>query len=208
MRDTLLSQVPPRFPLTAGAGQASPGRTLAENAMYPFLRMAKEILSARRATPLAITDTHVSHHICWPWDLDLWWELNNGRTLTLFDLGRFPMAIRMGVTGMMRDNRWGLTVAGSAVQYRRRVRAFDRVEMRSRCIGWDARFLYVEQALFRGDVCTSHVVLRKAITSSKGIVPTAEVMAALGQSMQSPALPEWVNQWIAAESKRPYPPQI
>lgn len=176
--------------------------------MYPFLRMAKEILAARKAPPLAISDTHVSHHICWPWDLDLWWELNNGRTLTLFDLGRLPMAIRMGVTDTLRDRHWGLTVAGSTVRYRRRIRAFERLEMRSRCIGWDARFLYVEQALFRGGDCTSHVVLRKAITSAKGIVPPAEVMAALGQPQQSPSLPGWVVQWIAAESQRPWPPEI
>ena len=62
--------------------------------MYPFVRMAKEIRKSRRAGPLGLTDTHVSRHICWPWDLDIWMELNNGRTLTLYDLGRLPMSMR------------------------------------------------------------------------------------------------------------------
>ena len=54
--------------------------------MYPFLRMVKETWANRNAPPLGLTGTHVSHHICWPWDLDIWMELNNGRTLTLYDL--------------------------------------------------------------------------------------------------------------------------
>ena len=58
--------------------------------MYPFLRMFKEMARASRMPPLGLFDTHVSHHLCWPWDLDPWVELNNGRTLTLYDLGRLP----------------------------------------------------------------------------------------------------------------------
>ena len=65
--------------------------------MYPVIRMAKEIVKFRNAPALPITGTHVSQHICWPWDIDLWMELNNGRTLTLFDLGRIPLAIRTGL---------------------------------------------------------------------------------------------------------------
>ena len=60
--------------------------------MYPFLRLGLEVLRARRAPPLPIDGVHVSHHTCWPWDLDPWGELNNGRTLTLYDLGRVPLA--------------------------------------------------------------------------------------------------------------------
>lgn len=174
--------------------------------MYPFLRMAKEIWTNRNAPPLGLTGAHVSHHICWPWDLDLWVELNNGRTLTLFDLGRIPLAMRTGLAGLIRRQGWGITVAGSTVRYRRRVRMFDRVEMVSRCIGWDARFLYMEQGMWRAGECTSHMLLRSAITSPAGIVPTAEVLAALGRPAESPALPGWVSAWIAADAERPWPP--
>ena len=86
--------------------------------MYPFLRMCKEIWANRHAPPLGLTEAHVSHHICWPWDLDFWFELNNGRTLTLYDLGRVPMAIRTGLLRHMKANRWGITVAGNTLRYR------------------------------------------------------------------------------------------
>ena len=55
--------------------------------MFPFFRFTKDLLVARTQPPLGLLDTHVSHHICWPWDVDMFLELNNGRTLTLYDLG-------------------------------------------------------------------------------------------------------------------------
>jgi acyl-CoA thioesterase FadM len=174
--------------------------------MYPFARMALELWLYRKAPPLPVTGTHVSFHRCWPWDLDPWAELNNGRTLTLYDLGRIPLAGRTGLAGVLRGQGWGLTVAGNATRYRRRVRLFDRVEMRSRCIGWDARFLYTEQSMWKGDECAGQIVIRSAVTSADGIVPPARLLEALGLEQASPELPEWVQAWIAAEALRPWPP--
>ncbi|TAG12614.1 MAG: thioeseterase, partial [Rhodobacterales bacterium] len=81
--------------------------------MYPFIRMVTEMARARRMPPLGLFETHVSTVTCWPWDLDPWAELNNGRTLTLYDLGRLPLGRRTGVERVLRSRRWGLTVAGS-----------------------------------------------------------------------------------------------
>ena len=158
------------------------------------------------APPLPILGTHVSHHICWPWDIDPWMELNNGRTLTLFDLGRIPLVLRTGLVGVLRRQGWGIAVAGNTTRYRRRVRAFQRVEMRSRCIGWDARFIYMEQSMWRGGECSSHILIRAAVTGKNGIVPPAEVLRAMGQDPQGPELPGWVQSWIAADAERPWPP--
>jgi acyl-CoA thioesterase FadM len=168
--------------------------------------MAKELWIHRKAPALPLLGTHVSRHRCWPWDLDPWVELNNGRTLTIYDLGRIPLGIRTGLRRVLGQKGWGLTVAGNTVRYRRRVRAFDVVEMHSRCIGWDQRFLYIEQAMWAGADCASHMIVRTAVTSKAGIVPPAQVLAALGEPVDSPALPDWVQGWIAAEAARPWPP--
>jgi acyl-CoA thioesterase FadM len=176
--------------------------------MYPVLRLAKEFWVHRNAPDLGLFDTHVSHHVCWPHDLDVWMELNNGRTLTLFDFGRFVLFRRIGVARILRVQGWGGTVAGSSVRYRRRIRAFDRFEMRTRLLGWDARFFYVEQGLWRHDACASHVLLRTAITDTRGLVRTDRVAAAAGIDAPSPPLPGWVAAWCAAEARRPWPPPL
>ncbi len=168
--------------------------------------MFKELARTRRLPPLGILDTHVSHHRCWPWDLDPWMELNNGRTLTLYDLGRLPLGRRTGLDRVLMANRWGLTVAGSSVRYRRRVTAFTALTMHTRCIGWDARFLYMEQSMWKGDDCTSHVLIRSAVVSKGGMVAPADMARAMGHSGESPALPAWVQAWITADATRPWPP--
>lgn len=176
--------------------------------MYPVIRMTKEIVKFRNAPGLPITGTHVSHHICWPWDIDMWMELNNGRTLTLYDLGRIPLAIRTGLWDTLKRNRWGIVVAGNTTRYRRRVRAFERFEMRSRCIGWDDRWFWLEHAMFTGGECSSHILIRGAVTSRKGMIPPPQVIKVMGVSEPSPPIPDWVQAWAEADTKRPWPPQI
>lgn len=175
--------------------------------MYPFVRMAWQLWKVRNAPPMPVTGTHVSHHMCLPWDIDMWAELNNGRTLTLYDLGRIPLAARAGLVGVLRKERWGLTMAGASVRYRRRIRTFERIEMRSRLAWWDERFFYIEQSMWKADgECANHIVYRSAVTGKDGIVPTARVAEALGEDPSPPPAPEWVTAWIEADATRPWPP--
>ncbi len=84
----------------------------------------------------------------------------------MMDLGRIPLVNRVGLTRAMRQNKWGMTVAGSSVRYRRRIRGFDRVEQRSRILGWDRRFFYIEQSMWSADgVCANNGLFRMAVTS-------------------------------------------
>lgn len=176
--------------------------------MYPLIRLIKEFAVHRNAPKLGLFETHVSHHICWPWDIDIWMELNNGRTLTLLDLGRLPLGGRVGLIGVLRRRGWGLTMAGVSVRWRRRVRMFERVEMRSRCVGWDDKFIYLEQAMWKGDTCANHALYRSAVTDRNGIVPTEKVIAELAPGIEPRPLPDWVQAWIQADATRPWPPEI
>ncbi len=175
--------------------------------MYPVFRMVWQIFKVRNAAPLKLGEAHISHHICLPWDIDIWMELNNGRTLTLYDLGRIPFAIRSGLVKVMRKESWSLTMAGASVRYRQRIRMFEVVEMRSRAVFWDARFMYVEQSMWKKNgECANHIVYRAAVTSDAGIVAPVNVAEAMGVDPQPPLAPEWVAAWIAADQVRPWPP--
>ncbi len=175
--------------------------------MYPIVRLLKDAALASRQPRLAPLDTHVSRHHCWPWDIDIWMELNNGRTLTLYDLGRTMLTLRTGLAGVLKREGWAVAVAGTSIRYRRRIKAFERFEMKSRAIGWDARFIYVEQGMWKanGD-CANHALLRTVVTDKSGIVPPERVIKAWKQDINSPTLPDWVQAWCDAEDKRPWPP--
>ncbi len=176
--------------------------------MYPIVRFIKEMIIFARASKLALGEVHHSSHICWPWDVDPWMELNNGRTLTLYDLGRIPMAKRSGMVAAVRSNGWGMAVAGATVRYRRRVKMFDRFAMSGAILGWDARFFYFQQSMWKGAEATSSILLRMAITGQNGLVSPAEVARAIGWAETSPELPDYARQWITAEAARPWPPVV
>ncbi|WP_415404976.1 acyl-CoA thioesterase [Tateyamaria sp. SN3-11] len=175
--------------------------------MFPFIRLFKDVLIARRQPQIGLTDVHVSHHMVWPWDLDGFLELNNGRALTLYDLGRLGMACRTPLVDALKANRWGLTMAGSSVRYRRRLRAFERFEMRSRAVCWDDKFTYIEQSMWKTNgECASHVLYRSAVTDKNGIVTPDRLLEAMGLDAKSPPIPDWIAAWISAEALRPWPP--
>ncbi len=174
--------------------------------MYPFIRMAVHSVKYARAPKLPLEGVHISQHMCWPQDIDLWGELNNGRTLTLYDLGRIQVFRRIGLLEVLRREGWRLTIAGTTVRYRRRVTMFNRFEMRSRLLGRGRRFFYVKQSMWREGEAQSSAVFRMAVVGKNGIIPPETVIKALGQPGWNPPLPDWVQSWIAAENRRNWPP--
>jgi acyl-CoA thioesterase FadM len=176
--------------------------------MYPFFRMAKEKARYRNARPLPLLGVHKSSHICWPWDLDPWIELNNGRTLTLFDLGRIPLFSRIGIKAALRREGWRMTVAGVTVRYRHRIEVFHKVAMQSRLLGWDGRFFYVDQSMWnQKGACTTQAIYRIATTGGNGIIAPEKVVAAMDTTPPGFTLPDWVQAWIDAENQRNWPPE-
>lgn len=110
----------------------------------------------------------------------------------------------------MKANGWGLAVAGNTTRYRKRVKMFDRLQMHSRVLGWDQRFIYMEQSMWKGGECTSHILIRSALIGAgrAGIVDPSALAKACGLPEASPALPDWVTAWIAADALRPWPPMV
>lgn len=174
--------------------------------MYPVVRLGKEIVLNRRRGPLALDEAHVTHVRAWPWDIDVFLDLNNGRILTLMDLGRFGFFTRQGILQKLKAKGWYGTVAGSVIRYRRRITVMQKLELRTRILGWDDRFTYFDQVFWRNGEPCAHAVIRTAITTGRGLVPSAEVAEAFGYDPVSPELPDWVRAWDDAEQARPWPP--
>jgi acyl-CoA thioesterase FadM len=176
--------------------------------MYPIIRVLKEALRAKRMPPLEALGAHVSYHRCWPHDLDVYMEMNNGRILSILDIGRTGLAQRVGLIGALKDNKWGMTMAGNSVRYRKRIRLFAKFRAVSRAVGWDDKFFYLEHSIWIGKDCAVQALFRAAVTDKNGIVSPAVVFAHVGHDGKSPEKPAWVHAWIDADNKRPWPPKF
>lgn len=179
--------------------------------MYPFFRFTKTLvkssLNFKKGDTLGLTDTSEYRFTANLNDIDNFLEMNNGRIFTLFDLGRTDFAIRTGLGKKLIKNRWGLVVAGSTIQYRKRIRAFDKVLMKTRICAIDEKWFYIEQTLWVNGRCTCHALIRTAVTNimTGKALSTALVLGELGyQNVQMPP-DEWVQAWIDADKLRPFP---
>lgn len=152
------------------------------NPMYPFFRLAKTIIQSKKQPTLSYTQQDEIQFRCHPWDIDLFLELNNGRILTLYDLGRTALSVKCGLMSTLKKKRWGLVVAGSSVRYRKRIHMFDKITMKTQCVATDDKWFYLEQSMWvKGEPCSS-VLIRAGVTSKQGIVAPLDVVDAAGVS--------------------------
>lgn len=177
--------------------------------MYPFIRLGWTLLKSRRLPPMDPLELHVSQHRCWPVDCDIFMEMNNGRILTLYEMGRFQASVRMGLWPLLKRKKWGLTVAGTSIRYRRRILPFEKFETRTKIATWDDRFVYIEQGMFKKNgECASHVLFRTAVVEKGRAVETSRLIEALGMNPERPVPADWVQNWIDAEATRSWPPKL
>lgn len=178
--------------------------------MYPFLRYATTIahaaLQAKKGNILAFDDVSEITLRCRLTDIDNFLEMNNGRILTLYDLGRTDFAVRTGLFKQLLKQRWGLVVAGSTIQYRKRIRAFQKVTMKTQIVGVDARWIYIEQSMWvKGKPCSS-ALLRTGVTEGGKVIEPKRVMAALEIADWDKAPEPWVQDWIEGDKSHRWPP--
>ena len=179
--------------------------------MYPFYRYTKSIVKAvvaqKKGDTVDFTDTAEMQFRCSLTVIDNFFEMNNGRVFTLYDLGRTDFAVRSGLGQALLKHRWGLVVAGSTIQYRKRIRAFDLVTIKTRIAAVDERWIYVEQSMWvKGKPCSS-ALLRTGVTKGGRVIETQKVLDAMGRSNWSLPPTGYVAEWIESDSHRPWPPQ-
>ena len=111
------------------------------------------------------------------------------------DLGRYCHGVRMGLLKVLRDNDWGLMVAGNFTRYRRRIKFLQKYTLESEVVGYDERWFYFYQKTIRHDQIHSSALIRTAVTSKDGLVATKLVAEKLGLEF-NPQVPQWVQKWI------------
>jgi acyl-CoA thioesterase FadM len=172
--------------------------------LYPYLRLLGTLIKARFGSSLKINEESVLKIRVFLGDIDIYPELNNGRHLTLMDLGRLDLAQRTGLLRVVHREKWGFVVAGASVRYRNRLKTFNRFQLHTRIVGIDDRWFYFHQTTIRKGNIHSSALVRAGITSKQGLVPVKRVLEAMGISDWDPGLPKWVEAWSEADELRPW----
>jgi acyl-CoA thioesterase FadM len=172
--------------------------------MYPYFRLIRILLKAKYGAKLQLYDKSIVTMRVFVCDIDIYPELNNGRHLTIMDMGRMDLAQRTGLLRTVHKKKWGLAISGASVRFRHRLKAFVRFQLHSQIVATDDRWFYFHQYTMCKGKIHSAALIRGAITSKQGLVPVKQVMDALGMSDWKPSMPEWVEAWSKAEELRPW----
>jgi acyl-CoA thioesterase FadM len=167
--------------------------------MNLLLRSLKTLVAAFFRPRLSPLDESVVRFRVWPNDLDINLHMNNGRYLTLMDLGRLDLIVRMGVLGELRRRRWNPVVGSLKIRYRRSLLPFQEYAIRTRLLCWDDRWFFVEQRFERGGDLLAIALVKGLFLGPEGRIPTQAVVDASGHSLESPPAPEAVLAWQEAE---------
>jgi acyl-CoA thioesterase FadM len=126
-----------------------------------------------------------------PNDLDTNLHMNNGRYLTIMDLGRVDALLRSGLIKSVTREKWMPVIAGVSMIFRRSLSPFERYRLETRLIGWDEKWVYMEQTFIRknGDLAARGYV-KATFLKKGGRVPSADIAAAANYTGLSPALSE------------------
>lgn len=168
--------------------------------MNLFFRLIRVLISAILRPGLQADEVSRLVFRVWPLDLDLNMHLTNSRYFALMDLGRLDLILRSGAWRTMRKEHLGVVLGGAAIRFRRSLAPFERFSLTTRTLGWDERWVYVEQSCTstKGVACIA--VLRAAFVRGGKIVPPETVLKPRDPQMMPPVLPAWVTQWAEVEA--------
>lgn len=167
--------------------------------MYPYLRLLKVILRAKSGKKISIEGVSVIKMRVWPNDIDIYAEMNNGKYLTILDLGRIDLAVRTGIWIAAKKNRWALVAGGANVRFRRKLVPWQRFKIKTALISRDEKWFYFHQQVFKEDQVCLTALIRAGLMNKDGLIPTFDVLKAIGSESWAPDLPVWVLEWIKAD---------
>nr|WP_208382364.1 thioesterase family protein [Microbacterium ulmi] len=136
-----------------------------------------------------------------PTDLDVLRHMNNGRYLSLMDLGRWDLLVRTGVAGAMKSHGWYAVVSSETITFRKSLQPWQRFDVESRMIGHDDRAVYMEhRCVVDGEIYARAIVRARMMKRSGGTLSHEELFAAVGRPDGIPEIAQWMHDWAAASA--------
>ncbi len=169
--------------------------------MNLWLRMLRVILCAWLRPHLPHWTSLSSLRLrVWPNDLDTNFHMNNGRYLTVMDLGRFDLLLRSGLWAMVRRIGAVPILSAATIRYRFPLDALDTFDLETQVMGWDAKWIYIVQHFVAASGPKKGQVAAVALVKGaffdprrKKTIPTADVLHSLGADISFPPLPDVVQ---------------
>jgi len=168
--------------------------------MNLYFRFLMVLVASFFRQPLQTFDESALDFRVWPTDLDVNFHMNNGRYLTIMDLGRVDLMLRTGLGRMALKRNWSPLVGSATIHFRRSLDPFQRFQLRSRILCWGEKWFFIEQVFERRGELIAVGTVKGLLRGRLGNIPTAEVLRSLNLNVSSPEIPEHIRLWQQSEA--------
>lgn len=144
----------------------------------------------------------------WPTDLDTSLHMNNGRYLTIMDLGRLDLMVRSGLWRAVLRHRWTPIANAVHIRFRRELGPLQRFTLRTELHSWTSSIVVMEQRFVfaagprTGEIAASALFVGGLYDRrAKAFVPIERLMIELGVEAESPEPSAEVRAFLAANEE-------
>ncbi len=170
--------------------------------MYIFLRLFWVLWRGLRAPKGAMSFESVLELRVLPNDLDFNLHMNNGRYLTLMDLGRIDLVVRGGLLPHIRQHKWYPMLGSCTIRFRRPLGPFQKYKLRTKLMCWDDKWMYMIQSFELPDGKIAALALvRGLFASPQGTIKPTEVLHLVGRDETSPPIPAAYSKWSEVDDQ-------
>ena len=144
-----------------------------------------------------------------PNDLDTNWHMNNGRYLTIMDLGRLDFILRSGIFKIMVAHKSVPILSAATIRYRLPLNPLELYKLSTKIIYWNEEWFYVEQRFIKAKGnkagATAAIAMVKGnfyCNDTKSVLPTKDLFKDMGiEDTKSPNMPAHLAKWIESEQE-------
>jgi acyl-CoA thioesterase FadM len=177
--------------------------------MNLWFRVLWVLLTASRRSAMALpADTSRLAFRVWPLDLDTSIHMNNGRYLTLMDLGRLDLLVRSGLWRAVLNNHWTPIASAVTIRFQRELRLFQKFRLETRLLCWNATLVVIEQVFVidggkRDGQAAARALFKGGLydRAEKKFVEVSRLMSVLGVSETSPPMPPEVEAFLNTDEQ-------
>lgn len=163
--------------------------------MNLWFRMLRIFLISKSAKNISILDESRITFRVWPLDCDINFHMNNGRYLTLMDLGRTYFMAQLNMLWKLPKKKWFPVVGAVEIMYYLSLNPFQKFEIVSRVLTWDDKWIFLEQRFEVKGKVFAVARLRALFIGAEGRISTVEVIRLIMDSIPEPPVHEVTSFW-------------
>jgi acyl-CoA thioesterase FadM len=138
----------------------------------------------------------------WPLDIDTNLHLNNGRYLSIADLGRTDLLLRSGLwRAVLREGLLPM-LSGASIRFRRELKPFQAFTLETRIVFWrGTSFVMEHRFLTKNDEIAAIALVRGGLYARKlkTFVPAQRLVELVGYNGPAPEGDAGIEAFLAAE---------